>query len=68
MALPSIGSAAPQQDEMDLRIEKQVERDGIDMGVPSDGTAFLSGRGLARLSGVHHSRIGEILSEWNAEP
>jgi hypothetical protein len=41
-------SATHQQDEMDLRIEKQVERDGIDMGVLSDGTAFLSGRGLAR--------------------
>jgi hypothetical protein len=30
-----------QQTVLDLRIEKQVERDGIDMGVLSDGTAFL---------------------------
>jgi hypothetical protein len=53
---------------MDLRIEKQVERDGIDMGVLSDGTAFLSGRGLARLCGVSHSVIVEILADWNANP
>lgn len=65
----SVGApAAPQQVEMDLRIEKQVERDGIDMGVLSDGTAFLSGRGLARLCGVHHSVIGEIFSDWNSTP
>ena len=68
MEISSSGSATPQQTEMDLRIEKQVERDGIDMGVLSDGTAFLSGRGLARLCGVHHSRIGEILSEWSSTP
>jgi hypothetical protein len=61
-------SATPQQVEMDLRIEKQVERDGVEMGVLSDGTAFLSGRGLARLCGVHHSRMGEILSEWSSIP
>jgi hypothetical protein len=53
---------------MDLRIEKQVERDGIDMGVLSDGTAFLSGRGLARLCGVYHSVMGEILADWNSMP
>jgi hypothetical protein len=54
--------------EMDLRIEKQVERDGIDMGVLSDGTAFLSGRGLARLCGVSNSVIVEILADWSTDP
>lgn len=57
-----------QQLQMDLKIEKQVHRDGIDMGVLSDGTAFLSGRGLARLCGVHHSATTEILSDWNVSP
>jgi hypothetical protein len=38
------------------------------MGVLSDGTAFLSGRGLARLCGVSHSVIVEILADWNANP
>ena len=54
--------------KMNLRIEKQVERDGIDMGVLSDGTAFLSGRGLARLCGVSNSVIVEILADWQTNP
>ena len=58
----------PTQLEMDLRIEKQVERDGVDMGVLSDGTAFLSGRGLGRLCGVSNSVIVEILADWNTNP
>jgi hypothetical protein len=68
MPISSGALATPQQAEMDLRIEKQVERDGIDMGVLSDGTAFLSGRGLARLCGVYHSVMGEILADWNSMP
>jgi hypothetical protein len=59
---------APKQIEMNLRIEKQVERDGIDMGVLSDGTAFLSGRGLARLCGVSSSVIAEISADWDIDP
>ena len=30
---------------LDLKIEKQIEIDGIGMGVLNDGTAFLNGRG-----------------------
>lgn len=58
----------PKQLHMDLRVEKQVKRDGIDMGVLSDGTAFLSGRGLARLCGVSSSAMSEILADWNGSP
>lgn len=36
------------QPELDLRIERQAEIEGIGMGVLHDGTAFLTGRGLAR--------------------
>jgi hypothetical protein len=57
----------PKQLKMDLRVEKQVERDGVDMGVLSDGTAFLSGRGLARLCGVHNSAMSEILADWGTQ-
>jgi len=60
--------STPTQLKMDLRIEKQVERNGIDMGVLSDSTPFLSGRGLARLCGVHNSVMPEILADWNTEP
>ena len=46
----------PDQYSLDLQIEKQIEIDGIGMGVLSNGTAFLNGRGLARLCGI--DRIG----------
>ena len=57
----------PQQIELDLQIQKQVEIDGIGMGVLSDGTAFLNGRGLARLCGIDSSRISEMGGDWATE-
>lgn len=56
----------PIQGRLDLGIEKQIEIDGVGMGVLSDGTAFLTGRGLARLAGVHHRAIQDIGNEWHA--
>ena len=49
----------------DLFIDRQKEEDGIGMGVLSDGTAFLNGRGLARLCGISNARIVEMGQEWN---
>ena len=51
-----------------LKIEKQIEIDGIGMGVLSDGTAFLTGRGLARLCGIDSSRISEMGANWGKDP
>ena len=48
-------------------IERQAELKGIEMGVLSDGTPFLSQRGLARLCGVKNAHIGTISSQWNDE-
>lgn len=58
---------APVQGELDLQIEKQIEIDGVGMGVLSDGTAFLTGRGLARLCGVDSSRISEMAQDWSVD-
>jgi len=60
-------AAAPIQAELNLQIQKQVEIDGLGMGVLTDGTPFLTARGLARLCGTHHSRIGEMSADWNSE-
>lgn len=49
---------------LDLFIEKEVEIDGIGMGVLSDGTAYLTGRGLARLCGIDHTNIQDISKIW----
>lgn len=56
--------AALKQGSLDLGIQKQVEIDGVGMGVLSDGTPFLTGRGLARLCGVTHRQIQSIANEW----
>lgn len=46
---------------------KEAEIDGIGMGVLSDGTPYLTARGLARMCGVDHTMILEITNNWNAE-
>jgi hypothetical protein len=64
----SLATAAvpPTQGRLDLGIERQTEIDGVGMGVLTDGTPFLTGRGLARLVGVHHRVIQDITNEWHA--
>ena len=50
--------------DLNLRVEKEIEVDGIGMGVRNDGTPYLTGRGLAKLCGVSSSVIVDIGSEW----
>ncbi len=56
----------PDQGELDLLVDRQIESDGIGMGVLRDGTPFLNQRGLARLCGVENRYIGIISTEWRA--
>jgi hypothetical protein len=56
---------APKQGVLDLCVELQKEIHGVGMGVLSDGTPFLTQRGLARLCGVQNAHIGTIGTEWN---
>lgn len=58
----------PAQGSFDLKVDCQKEVQGIGMGVLSDGTPFLTQRGLARLCGVQNAHIGTISSEWNDSP
>lgn len=58
------GVSAP-NNQLPLAIDRQAEVNGIGMGVLSDGTPFLNGRGLARLCGVHHSVIQDIAASWD---
>lgn len=53
------------QGELDLGIEVQAEIGGIGMGVLRDGTAFLTGRGLARLLDIENLHVRTIGLEWN---
>jgi hypothetical protein len=60
MALPS---STPQQ--LSLGVLKEIEVDGVAMGVLTDGTPYLTGRGLARMCGIDNSAITRIQSGWN---
>jgi hypothetical protein len=51
--------------DLDLTIAKEVEIDGIGMGVLSDGTPYLTGRGLARMCGIDQKVIVEMTSHWD---
>lgn len=57
----------PDQPELELQIEAEVEHDGIGMGVLNDGTPFLNQRAIGDLCGLRNKYIGIISSEWNAE-
>lgn len=57
----------PVQGSLDLKVEKEVEVDGVGMGVLSDGTPYLTGRGLARLCGVDSSVITRLGAEWSEQ-
>ena len=59
----------PSQGTLPLGIEKTGDYGEIGMGVLSDGTPYLSQRGLAVLCGVENAHIGTISSQWNeADP
>lgn len=46
---------------------KEVEIDGIEMGVLNDGTAYLSQRGLAKMCGVDRKVISALTDNWAEE-
>lgn len=50
-----------------ISVTKEIERDGVGMGVLSDGTAYLTGSGLARMCGVDESIIRDIANNWSSE-
>lgn len=65
LPVPGQKTRTPQQGVLDIKISRQIEIDGVGMGVLTDGTPFLTGRGLARLCGVDSSRISEITNDWD---
>lgn len=56
----------PDQHVLELHVEREVDRDGIGMGVLSDGTPFLNQRAIGDLCGLRNKYIGIISTEWNA--
>lgn len=58
----------PEQLDLDLQIAAEKEIDGVGMGVLSNGTPFLTLRGLARMCGVDSASIVRMTANWMAEP
>jgi len=66
LPIPGQNTRTPVQGVLDLQIQKQIEKDGVGMGVLTDGTPFLTGRGLARLCGMDSSHISKIAADWDS--
>lgn len=56
----------PEQGEL-FRVEKQVEFDGVEMGVLENGVPYLSESGLARMCGVDRKALNRLASNWQDE-
>lgn len=56
-----------QQSQMTLFPVAEVEVDGIQMGVLSDGTPYLTMRGLARMCGIDNSVLLRLANNWADE-
>jgi len=57
-----------EQLRLDLQVAAEREIDGVAMGVLSDGTPYLTIRGLARMCGVDHASIIRITGDWISRP
>ncbi|WP_036255649.1 hypothetical protein [Methylocapsa acidiphila] len=58
----------PAQLNLELQVAAEKEIDGVGMGVFSDGTSFLTMRGLARMCGVDNASIVRMTANWNEKP
>lgn len=50
-----------------FHVEKQVEKDGIEMGVLENGVPYLSESGLARMCGVDRKVLNRLAINWQEE-
>lgn len=64
---PRRKASDPAQPELELEVAREVNRDGIGMGVLSNGTPFLTQRAIGELCGLRNKYIGIISAEWNSE-
>lgn len=50
-----------------FHVEKQIERDGIEMGVLENGMPYLSESGLARMCGIARKTLSSLATSWEEE-
>lgn len=56
----------PDQGEL-FKVEKQVEINGIEMGVLENGLPFLTESGLSRMCGIDRKVLNRLASNWQEE-
>lgn len=56
-----------QHPQMEMFAVKEVEIDGIQMGVLNDGTPYLTARGLAHMCGIDNSVLIRMSNNWPEE-
>ncbi|MET3433553.1 hypothetical protein ABIC71_003055 [Herbaspirillum seropedicae] len=58
----------PAQKQIELfHVEKQIEIDGIEMGVLENGIPYLTESGLARMCGVDRKVLNRLAANWSDE-
>jgi hypothetical protein len=55
------------QTVLNIKPVKEIEIDGIGMGIFEDGSTYLTGRGLARMCGIGETTLREFADNWNSE-
>jgi hypothetical protein len=68
MSITSNSVTSPEQLRLDLQVAAEREIDGIGMGVLTDGTPYLTIRGLARMCGIDHTQVVRITGDWTLSP
>jgi hypothetical protein len=64
--ISSLVPASPRQIEL-FHVEKQVELNGVEMGVLENGVPYLSERGLARMCGIDARGLNRLAVDWAEE-
>ncbi len=64
---PKLALGAKKHPRTALQIAAYAEIDGVGMGRLSDGSGYLSQRGLAHLAGVQNAHIGTISRDWDSD-
>lgn len=67
MAKNALSRPSGHHQQLELFSLKEVEIDGVGMGVLNNGTPYLTLRGLARMCGVDHAAILRMANDWPNE-
>lgn len=66
--LAKIGELVPPPPQQELfHVEKQIERDGVEMGVLENGIPYLTESGLARMCGIDRKVLNRLAINWGEE-